>query len=88
MEKRYEDIIHTIEARHQRQIADIMSRVNDDPNLKCLECGESIFLSPYTYWNVKDTDVRCKNCKALLTISLENGELKKCRVRDPATSQD
>ena len=88
MEKRYEEIIQTLEERHKQKIQEILKHVKDDPEVKCLECGESINLPPFTYWNVQDADVRCKNCKALMTITLERGELKKCRIRDPATSSE
>jgi DNA-directed RNA polymerase subunit RPC12/RpoP len=49
--------------------------------IKCTECGAFIEL-PTSYWNVEDTDVVCTQCKARLTVTLQNGQLKKLRAME------
>ena len=46
------------------------------PEINCPECGAQISLLATTYWNVENTG-----------ITLEKGELKKLRTREPSTSR-
>jgi hypothetical protein len=39
-----------------------------------------IKLDPIAYMNVEDTDIKCKECGALIRITLQNGELKKSQL--------
>jgi hypothetical protein len=43
----------------------------------CKKCGEYRYLTPHAFWNISDLGVKCKNCGTIITITLENGELKK-----------
>jgi hypothetical protein len=43
----------------------------------CKKCGEPNYLTPHAFWNIIDFGVKCSNCNAVNTITLENGELKK-----------
>jgi phage FluMu protein Com len=45
----------------------------------CNKCGEFIDLNTTNYWNVKDIDVTCAKCKAINTITIEEGELRSQR---------
>jgi hypothetical protein len=47
------------------------------PEIKCKECGKSIYLNPYTYSTVNEVGVKCEQCGATNTITLEKGELRK-----------
>jgi hypothetical protein len=45
-----------------------------------------IKLDPIAYMNVEDTDIKCKECGALIRITLQNGELKKSQLMKAAES--
>jgi hypothetical protein len=55
------------------------------PEINCSECGKTISLLATTYWNVENADIKCGSCNAILTITLDKGELKKIRTREPTT---
>jgi ribosomal protein S27E len=55
--------------------------------VRCIECGNTITLDPGTYWDVSDTDIRCDKCKALITITLERGLLKKASLKEAGGSK-
>jgi hypothetical protein len=46
------------------------------PEVQRRECGDNIRLEPLTYWNIENEDIKCKNCHAIITITLEGGKLK------------
>jgi DNA-directed RNA polymerase subunit RPC12/RpoP len=86
MEKKYNDIIMAMEKRHKEDIQNILKHINEDPTVQCSSCGSNIILMPTTYWNVQDTDIKCKECGALMRITLERGELKKSTLVEPGKS--
>lgn len=86
MEKKYTEIIKLMEERYRHDVQNILKRINDDPVVNCSSCGKDIILVPYTYWNVQDTDVKCKDCGALLRITLKEGELTKSTLVEPGQS--
>jgi hypothetical protein len=47
------------------------------PVIFCKECKESIYLTPHAFWNISDFDAKCEKCGAIITITMENGELRK-----------
>jgi predicted nucleic acid-binding Zn ribbon protein len=77
MEKRYDEIIEKMRERYSQDLANILKHMKDDPVVICASCGSDIKLDPVAYWNVEDTDIKCKECGALMRITLEEGELKK-----------
>jgi DNA-directed RNA polymerase subunit RPC12/RpoP len=86
MEKRYNDIIKHMKERYKHDVENILKGINDDLTVQCSSCGFDIILMPYTYWNVQDTDIKCKECGALMRITLEQGELKKSTLVEPGRS--
>jgi ribosomal protein S27E len=56
------------------------------PEVHCRECGENITLDHLTYWDIENEDIKCKNCGAIITITLEGGKLKGSRTREPPTT--
>jgi hypothetical protein len=48
----------------------------------CPECGANTDLVA-AYYNVEDAEVRCSGCKAKLTVTLKNGEIKKLEAKEP-----
>jgi rubrerythrin len=83
LEKKYQEILRTMEEHHREQLKKVIKHANIDPIIICLQCGKSIYLDSYTYWNVEDTDIRCQFCKALMAVTTEDGQIKKTRLRDP-----
>lgn len=81
LEKKYQEILKTMEYQHREQLKKVMKHVNIDPFVICLECGKSIYLDSYTYWNVEDSDIRCQFCKAINVITTQDGQIKKTRLR-------
>ena len=86
IEKRCEERVRKIEDRHLRDIEIIIDRARQDPTINCVDCGKNVYLSPMTYWNIEDSDVKCTNCKAILTITLKDGELKKINLKKAGSS--
>jgi DNA-directed RNA polymerase subunit RPC12/RpoP len=58
------------------------SRYNLMVLIRCPECGANTDLVA-AYYNVEDAEVRCSGCKAKLTVTLKNGEIKKLEAKDP-----
>jgi hypothetical protein len=54
--------------------------------IRCPECGANTGLAA-AYYNVEDTEVRCSGCKAKLTVTLKNGEIKKIETKGPGIGQ-
>lgn len=80
MEKLYgESFAERMQERYG-QHEDILKHANDYPTVLCASCGCTIKLDPVGYWNVEDTDIKCKECGALMRITLENGELKRSQL--------
>ena len=50
--------------------------------IRCPECGANTELAA-AYYNVEDTEVRCIGCKAKLTVTLKNGEIKRLETKGP-----
>ena len=50
--------------------------------IRCPECGPNTELAA-AYYNVEDAEVRCSGCKARLTVTLKNGEIKKTETKGP-----
>jgi ssDNA-binding Zn-finger/Zn-ribbon topoisomerase 1 len=50
--------------------------------IRCPECGANTDLAA-AYYNVEDAEVRCSGCKAKLTVTLKNGEIKKIETKGP-----
>jgi predicted nucleic acid-binding Zn ribbon protein len=50
--------------------------------IRCPECGANTDLVA-AYYNVEDAEVRCSGCKAKLTVTLKNGEIKKLEAKEP-----
>jgi hypothetical protein len=57
-----------------------------NPVVICTSCGCDIKLDPIAYWNVEDTDIKCKECGALMRITLQNGDLNKSQLIKPGES--
>jgi hypothetical protein len=85
MERRYNDVIMQMEKRYKEDVQNILKHIKDDPIVQC-SCGFDIILMPYTYWNVQDTDIKCKECGALMKITLEKGKLRKSELVEPGKS--
>lgn len=45
------------------------------PGYHCTNCGEHYNLGTYGYQTV-DEEIRCDSCASLLSMTLENGELR------------
>ncbi len=58
------------------------------PYVNCPQCSFINALDAFTYWDIEDTDIRCQKCAAVLTLTLKGGQLKKLRVKEPATSME
>jgi DNA-directed RNA polymerase subunit RPC12/RpoP len=50
--------------------------------IRCPECGTNVDLAA-AYYNVEDTEVRCSGCKAKLSVTLKNGEIKRLETKEP-----
>jgi len=64
-------VIQTIHDRSEKLL-----RKGKNPRIKCVSCGNAIYLDPVTYWNCENIPIRCYVCKTALIITLEGGELK------------
>ena len=54
------------------------------PILRCLSCAKQFVIDPFTYWNY-DGQVCCPECKTLLYIKLEQGELRSMKIEEHAS---
>jgi hypothetical protein len=50
--------------------------------IRCPECAANTELGT-SYYNVEDTEVRCSGCKARLTVTLKDGEIKRLETKEP-----
>ena len=50
--------------------------------IRCPECGANTDLAA-AYYNVEDAEVRCSGCKAKLTVTLKNGQIKRLETKEP-----
>jgi hypothetical protein len=41
------------------------------------KCGESYYLIPHAFWNITDFGAKYEKYETIITITLENGQLKK-----------
>jgi hypothetical protein len=46
----------------------------------CKKCGELNYLTPRAFWNITDFGAKYEKCETIITITLENGELKKTGI--------
>ena len=49
------------------------------PTVRCIACGGEITLDLQTYWKYEG-DIRCPECKALLTVKIGTGQLKETPI--------
>ena len=50
--------------------------------IRCPECGANTDLGA-SYYNIEDGEVKCSGCKAKLTVTLKNGEIKRLETKEP-----
>ena len=50
--------------------------------IRCPECGANTDLGA-SYYNIEDAEVKCSGCKAILTVTLKNGEIKRLETKEP-----
>jgi DNA-directed RNA polymerase subunit RPC12/RpoP len=50
--------------------------------IRCPECGANTDLGT-PYYNIEDAEVKCSGCKAKLTVTLKNGEIKRLETKEP-----
>jgi len=57
------------------------------PVIRCTACGGEITLDQQTYWKYQG-DLRCPECRALLSVIIGSGQLKETPVvKEPATGE-
>ena len=56
--------------------------LREDLTVECIECSNTI--KPQGMWLSGQTDIRCKKCGALMTISIEEGRFRKLSLKEPA----
>jgi len=57
------------------------------PVIRCIACGSEITLDQQTYWKYQG-DIRCPECRALLSVVISSGQLKETpKVKEPATRE-
>jgi len=50
--------------------------------IRCPECSANRDLGA-SYFNIEDAEVKCRGCKAKLTVTLKNGEIKRLETKEP-----
>jgi len=57
------------------------------PVIRCMACGSEISLDQQTYWKYQG-DIRCPECRALLSVMISSGQLKETpKIKEPMTRE-
>jgi len=57
------------------------------PVIRCIACGGEITLDQQTYWKYQG-DIRCPECRALLSLMINSGQLKETpKIKEPASRE-